>query len=241
MALAVCAPWTARNCIRMNQCALVSFNGGWNLLIGAGEKATGAWSPVDVPDECKTVWDEAEKDRCFGRAARRIIAERPLRFLSLVPAKLAATFDYAGAPGYYLHASNPEAFGDRAKLIVGAVETLFERLAYGALLAGVALVPGPRRRLRLIVCAASAPFLVMTHAYIAVLGIVVALCLLGRALVQMPLIYPVAWGALVATAGVHATFFGSGRYSMVVFPLVTALAPIALTAALRHTDHARGA
>jgi hypothetical protein len=29
---------------------------------------------------------------------------------------------------------------------------------------------------------------------------------------------------VAATAAVHAAFFGSGRYSMVVFPLVTGLA-----------------
>ena len=111
IALAVCAPWTIRNCARMGACGL-SFNAGWNLLIGVSENATGAWAPVDVPAACRTVWDEAEKDACFGRAARRMIAERPGRFAALVPRKLAATFDYAGAPGFYLHASNPQAFGD---------------------------------------------------------------------------------------------------------------------------------
>jgi hypothetical protein len=30
----------------MNRCALVSFNGGWNLLIGAHEHATGSFAPL---------------------------------------------------------------------------------------------------------------------------------------------------------------------------------------------------
>jgi hypothetical protein len=226
VAVLVCVPWTARNCVRMHRCVL-SFNGGWNLLIGAGETATGAWAPIDVPDECKTVWDEAEKDACFGRAARRIIAERPARFLALVPAKLAATFDYAGAPGFYLHAANPSAFGDRAKLVVGAVETLYERLAYGALLFAAALCPGPRRKARIVLGLASAPFLLLTHVYVAVLGIAVVLGLLGRTLLRLPLLFAATFFAIVTTAAVHAIFFGSGRYSMVVFPLVTALAPLA--------------
>src|SRR5690606_5302938 len=34
LALVVCAPWTARNCAKMERCALVSVNGGWNLAIG---------------------------------------------------------------------------------------------------------------------------------------------------------------------------------------------------------------
>src|SRR5690606_25963906 len=52
-ALLVCAPWTARNCARMNRCALVSVNGGWNLLTGADPASTGAWSPIQVPEACR--------------------------------------------------------------------------------------------------------------------------------------------------------------------------------------------
>ena len=76
-ALLVCAPWTARNCVRMKRCALVSVNGGWNLLIGADAESTGAWSPIKVPEACREVFDEAEKDACFGREARLYIAAHP--------------------------------------------------------------------------------------------------------------------------------------------------------------------
>src|SRR4029079_13249018 len=103
------------------------------------EKATGAWAPVDVPEACRTVWDEAEKDACFGHQARGVSARAPGRFLGLVPARLAATFDYAGAPGYYLHASNPDAFGDEAKVRLGTLETIYERLAYLGAVAAAAL------------------------------------------------------------------------------------------------------
>ena len=34
--------------------------------------------------------------------------------------------------------------------------------------------------------------------------------------------------AVLATMGVHAVFFGAGRYSLVVFPLLSAVAPLAL-------------
>jgi hypothetical protein len=98
-ALVVCAPWTLRNCVRMKRCALVSVNGGWNLLIGADEASTGAWSPIKVPEACREVFDEAAKDVCFGDEARRFIREHPGAWLRLAPQKLAATFDYASAPG----------------------------------------------------------------------------------------------------------------------------------------------
>ena len=78
LAMACVVPWTARNCLRMHRCALVSVNGGWNLLIGATTE-TGAWQPMPVPAECATVWDEAAKDACFERAAWRDIAGSPSR------------------------------------------------------------------------------------------------------------------------------------------------------------------
>jgi hypothetical protein len=128
-ALAVCAPWAARNCARMGRCALVSYNGGWNLLIGADEASTGTWAEIKVPPPCREVWDEAAKDACFGEAARRYIAQHPGAWLALAPKKLAATFDYSGAGAWYLHTASAAAFPERAKVALGAVETVFERLA----------------------------------------------------------------------------------------------------------------
>jgi hypothetical protein len=224
LAVAVCLPWTVRNCVRMRSCALVSVNGGWNLLIGASPNATGTWAPAVVPEACRTVWDEASKDACFGREARRMIAGSPGRWLGLVPARLAATFDYAGAPGYYLHVSNPNAFDEQAKAVLGTVETIYERLAYMGALAAVALAEGPRRGLRIALAVLSVVALFQLHAYLAVLGLIVALMLLGKELASRPLLFSGTLVVLAATALVHAAFFGAGRYSMVGFPLVTALA-----------------
>jgi 4-amino-4-deoxy-L-arabinose transferase-like glycosyltransferase len=233
VALAVCAPWTARNCTRMGRCALVSVNGGWNLAIGADASAHGTWGPIDVPEACRTVWDEAEKDVCFGRETRRKIREQPLPWLGLMPDKLAATFDYSGAPGYYLHASNADAFDDRAKTVLGIVETAYERLSYLGALAAAALVPGLRPRARKAVALLGALLLFQTHAYLAVLLLAVALGLLGKQLVRGPVLLGVSFAVVVATAVVHAVFFGAGRYGMVVFPLSTTLAVAALASAAR--------
>src|SRR5262249_43230213 len=148
LAVATCAPWTIRNCLRMGRCELVSFNSGWNLAIGASERSEGGWAPIEVPEACRTVWDEAEKDACFRREAVRGILTQPVHWLGLVPRKLAATFDYAGAPGFYLHASNPALMTEPDKTALGAVETVFERLSYLGALLYAALADGPRRRLR---------------------------------------------------------------------------------------------
>ncbi len=226
-ALLVCAPWTARNCLRMKQCALVSVNGGWNLLIGADEASTGAWSPIKVPEACREVYDEAAKDACFGREARRYIRAHPLGWLSLAPRKLAATFDYAGAAGWYLHDANPQAFPYRAKEILGAVETLYERLILLAAL-GWAARRGPRRPLRLTLSAAGALGALSLHAWLGYAALCAAALAQGRSLFRGPMLPVATVASIFSTMAIHAIFFGAGRYSLVVFPLVTALAALAL-------------
>ncbi|MCU0654774.1 MAG: glycosyltransferase family 39 protein [Polyangiaceae bacterium] len=225
-ALAVCLPWAARNCARMDRCTLVSANGGWNLLIGAGPKATGHWSPVDVPEECREVFPEVAKDQCFGAAARRIIAREPARWLGLVPAKLAATFDYCGAGPWYLHDAAPAAFPYEAKVRWGAVETVFHRLLLVGALAG--LGRGAQGKL---------------GKGLAVAGALLALTRGGwMAYVALAALAGVRWGqdrhhflagALLSVLGstlvVHGVFFGAGRYSLVVFPLIAACTGALLT------------
>ena len=236
LALAVVAPWTARNCVRMGRCSMVSVNGGWNLLIGV-TTATGAWAPVQVPPECATVWDEAGKDACFEAAALRGIAASPLAWAERAPGKLAATFDYFGAAPWYLHASNPDALGDSGKWWLGAVETVACRLLLLASLAAVAPLTGlagdvrRRRRpsssslLRGVVTLLGALAAVMQHAWIAYLALAVGLALLGRRTLSLaPLVAPATLAVLAATASVHAVFFGAGRYGLVVAPFVAALA-----------------
>ncbi|MCS6899172.1 MAG: hypothetical protein NZX77_05300, partial [Polyangiaceae bacterium] len=224
-ALLVCLPWTVRNCLRMDRCTLVSANGGWNLLIGAGPKATGHWAPVDVPPECREVFPEVEKDLCFGRAARRIIWEDPGRWLGLVPAKLGATFDYCGAGPWYLHEAAPGVVSQERKVQAGVVETVVRRLMLLGALAGLARGQGGVGKL------------------LGGLGGVLALTRSGwMAYVVLTVLAAVRWGrdrrcfpagALVGVLGttllVHGVFFGAGRYGLVVSPLIAACAGALLT------------
>lgn len=225
IALGTCLPWTVRNCVRMDRCVLVSANGGWNLLIGASPAAGGTFAPVAdeiVPAECRTVFAEAEKDVCFGRAAMREISAAPGRWLALVPKKLAHTFDFGGAAGWYLHAANSSAFSERAKLALGAVETLWQRAALALALAALGLLPGPRRRARIWLAVGLALSLVGPYAWVAHLGFVAMGVLLGRALLQHPLALA-AVAAVATTAAAHAAFFGAGRYGLVCYALVCAV------------------
>ena len=213
----------------MGRCALVSVNGGWNLLIGADAASTGAWSPIQVPPACREVWDEAAKDECFGRAARSFIAEHPLSWAELAPRKLAATFDYCGAAGWYLHESNPAAFGERAKIALGALESAITRcVLLAALFAFSFRAPradgGPwLGRWRFALAATGAISLFTLHGWIAYFALVVMALSSPRSLIRGPILASTAIAAIAVTMATHAVFFGSGRYSLVVLPLLCGL------------------
>lgn len=244
--LAVCAPWTARNCVRMGRCALVSANGGWNLAIGA-QTESGGWRELAVPDACKTVFEEAAKDACFGREATKAIARDPRAWIARIPAKLRVTFDYFGAAPWYLHAANALRFPAKAKLLLGAAETVVSRLLLAAALVAVLRLDrareGPARLRRTSLATTSSASrawrargrgalvlgglvaCMLSAGVLAYLALALAVLALGRrALGRAPLVVPFTAAVLLTTAATHAVFFGAGRYGLVVVPFVTALA-----------------
>ena len=223
VAAVVCAPWIARNCQAMGRCGL-SFNGGWNLLIGSEPGGDGGWAEVQVPPACREVWDEAGKDACFGRAARARIAADPGRFLRLAPRKLAATFDYAGAGPWWLAESRPDRVGSTAKTVMAVVETVFERLLLVACAVAVARAR-PRRAVGRFAVVVAIVAALQVHAWIAFLALTVAIASLG--LRRRPLAFPATGLAILATVVVHAAFFGAGRYQLVLFPLLAAVGALA--------------
>jgi 4-amino-4-deoxy-L-arabinose transferase-like glycosyltransferase len=231
--LFLCLPWTLRNLARMDRAVLVSANGGWNLLIGVVDGATGTFVPIEgerVPEPCRTVFGEAAKDACFGRAALLQIARAPGRWLALIPSKLGFTFDYAGAAGWYLHASNPVAFPESWKVALGIAETSWQRLLLGLALLAVWRPRGPRRVPRAFAAGLGGLALFTPAAWVSHLFLLCGALLLGKRLATHPPAALLAAG-LGVTALTHAVFFGAGRYSLVVFPLVGALAGGALLGA----------
>jgi 4-amino-4-deoxy-L-arabinose transferase-like glycosyltransferase len=222
LAVAVCLPWTLRNCARMDRCVFVSANGGWNLLIGAQREANGAWIPIEgarVPAECRSVFGEAEKDRCFGRAGLRDIRQSPLAFLALIPHKLSLTFDYFGAPGHYLNASNSLEFDETRKLRLGVLETVWERLVLLLAIVRTARLRQAGWQLRLAVALPAALFAVLRAGWLGYLGWVLAVALSGKQLLKRPLT-ALAAGLVFSTAATHALFFGAGRYGFVCAALL---------------------
>lgn len=223
--VAVCLPWTLRNCDKMQRCVFVSANGGWNLLIGTAKEAHGGFLPLEkvgVPATCREVFKEAHKDSCFAVAAGRRIAEDPVAWLALVPQKLSMTFDYSGTAAYYLHASNPGAFDAADKLRLGIFETGFSRILLALSLITLLRLRGSAQSVRRALGVLGMLSLLTPHAYFAYLSLVVLTWTLGRS--RLFVLAHVTAAAVAVTALTHAVFFGSGRYSLVTFGLVAMLA-----------------
>ncbi len=110
-AAAVVAPWTARNCAQLDACALVSTNGGSNLLIGTFPDARGGYRRPAPADGCADVRGEVQRDRCMSAVARGRIREAPGRWLALAGLKLGGTFLWEHDPASYLRGERRDRFG----------------------------------------------------------------------------------------------------------------------------------
>ncbi|MCU0694677.1 MAG: glycosyltransferase family 39 protein [Polyangiaceae bacterium] len=128
VALLVVAPWTYRNCRVMDGCALVSTNGGWNLAIGALERATGRFETLRAADGCRVVTGQVQQDRCWAQQGLAAIARDPARWLGLAPKKLGHCFDHASFPVEYLREANPAAWPEARRLWWREFLTFLHRL-----------------------------------------------------------------------------------------------------------------
>jgi 4-amino-4-deoxy-L-arabinose transferase-like glycosyltransferase len=236
VALVPVLPWTARNSHVMDGPALVSTNAGWNLAIGAFPRATGRFEALHSSDGCSEVTGQVQQDRCWFSYGVNEIRKAPMRWLSLIPAKLGYTFDHESFEVEYLHESRPALWSDarreqardvisafhRALLCAAALGCVAYRLrgapgaAQGALLAVVAI---------LFLAAVSGPA-PMFWPVALVAAIAPWLPLPGRAEWPPALLLPVA--LLATTIATHAIFFGEDRYHLVVTPVLALLAAASL-------------
>jgi hypothetical protein len=231
-------PWTARNCRVMDGCALVSTNAGWNLAIGAFPRATGRFETLRASDGCRDVTGQVEQDRCWLAYGIEQIRAAPGRWLSLVPKKLAYTFDHESFAVEYLHEARPSFWPDEKRASFRSVTTMAHRLLVVAAAFGLCALVRRRGRAAsvqgaLFLLIAGLSFLACTGTptfwpLVVVLSVVPWLPLPGAAAWPPALLLPVA---LVGTTVVtHAVFFGEDRYHLVVTPVLCILA----CAAFRH-------
>ncbi len=219
-------PWTVRNCVRMDGCAFVSTNAGWNLAIGAISD-TGRFQVLRANDGCPVVTGQVQQDRCWWDVGWRVIRERPLRWLSLVPKKLAQTFDHESFPVEYLHESDPVSWPTQRRTWARERLTDCHRaLLVVASFLGVAWVGWSQRRSLAFWLQVGLKVGILTLLYwvsnhdqrpffwfvVALLGLVL-LPLPGRPRLGPLLRFSTAFVA--ATALTHAVFFGDDRYHVV--------------------------
>jgi hypothetical protein len=239
VALLVVLPWTIRNCQRLDGCALVSTNGGWNLAIGAITE-TGRFQTLRAADGCPIVTGQVQQDRCWGEVGRAKIAAAPGRWLSKAPLKLAQTFDHESFAIEYLHEADPASWPEARRVAARELLTAFHRmlLVIGAL----AVVAWPRWHAQ-----TRAAFFAQLGLGALVLGLAgyaafgdshpfYLLAVLTPVVAALPIPGRPAHGAaggyllslLAVTALTHVIFFGEDRYHLVVTPLMCILAAAAV-------------
>lgn len=101
-ALAVIAPWTARNARALDAPALISTNGGSNLLIGATSTHGGYTSPRGRHPGCETAVGEVARDRCWREAAVAEIRRAPGAWALRGALRVARTFAVELDPAAHL-------------------------------------------------------------------------------------------------------------------------------------------
>ncbi|MFO0627481.1 MAG: hypothetical protein U0325_17870 [Polyangiales bacterium] len=101
-AVAVVAPWTARNARALDAPSLISTNGGSNLLIGATSPHGGYDSPRGRHPACEQAIGEVARDRCWRDAARAEIRRAPGAWLVRGALRVARTFALELDPAAHL-------------------------------------------------------------------------------------------------------------------------------------------
>jgi hypothetical protein len=239
IAFVVILPWTYRNCERLDGCALVSTNGGWNLAIGA-ITPTGRFHTLKASDGCAVVSGQVQQDDCWRKVGEDRILQNPGHWLGLVPKKLEQTYNHESYAVEYLHEADPGVWTEPRRSAGRDFLTFFHRLllvcaALGAVSALHWVKPPPwddAVQIGLgVVIMMFATFAAAReeHAFYwlpALLPLVALLPLPGR-----PTLGPAGryvLGLLAATTLTHCLFFGEDRYHLVVTPVLCLFAAGAL-------------
>lgn len=237
-ALLLVLPWTIRNCERMDGCALVSTNGGWNLAIGAITE-TGRFQTLHGKDGCPVVTGQVQQDDCWAQVGWRKIKEAPGHWLGLMPKKLAQTFNHESFAIEYVHEADPGAWPeDRREAARGLLTAAHLALLAAAALSIVALPLGRLKReeqywqIGVLVLLSGLIFYGIAddqhpfHWLIVVAPALAFVPLPGRP--YLGAVGRMAMAAVLVTAVTHVVFFGEDRYHLFLSPLLCVLAAAAL-------------
>lgn len=239
VAFVIVLPWTYRNCQKLDGCALVSTNGGWNLAIGA-LTPTGRFHTLKASDGCAVVTGQVQQDDCWRKVGQAKILADPWHWLGLVPKKLEQTYNHESYAVEYLHEADPGVWTEPRRVAGRELLTFFHRLllvaaALGAVSALHWVKPPPwDDAVQIGLGVAIMMFATFAaaredHAFYwlpSLLPLVAILPLPGR-----PELGPTGrylLGLLAATTFTHCLFFGEDRYHLVVTPVLCLFAAGAL-------------
>jgi len=242
LCLALVAPWTLRNCLVLDGCALVSTNGGWNLAIGALSE-TGRFRALTPEDGCVGVDGPVAQDRCWAQVGVTAIRADPWAWLSRIPDKLRHTYNHESFAVAYLAEAEPAAWDrDHKWHVMNVMTSIHHALMLAAAFGVVARFPLRRWRQhwgQVLVLASLAAFVVYALSlperplfwvgvFIPVLGL---LRLPGAPRSSTGLAYLL--GLLALTSVTHMIFFGDDRYHLAISPVLCLLAAAAFRRAAR--------
>jgi hypothetical protein len=234
--VAMLAPWTVRNCLVLDGCAVISTNGGWNLAIGALSE-TGRFRPLTPEDGCAGIDGPVAQDRCWRDRGWDAIRADPWRWLSRIPDKLRHTYNHESFAVAYLAEAEPGDWEhDHTWHVMNVMTSLHHVLMLAAALGMVARFS--RRHWRqqwgpIVLLAGMALFVAYALSlperplfWVGVLIPVIGLARLpGAPPINNGLRYLL--GLLALTSLTHMIFFGDDRYHLAVSPMFCILAAAA--------------
>jgi 4-amino-4-deoxy-L-arabinose transferase-like glycosyltransferase len=242
LSVCVLAPWTIRNCLALDGCALISTNGGWNLAISALSE-TGRFRPLTDEDGCAHMDGPVAQDRCWAERGLAAIRRDPLTWLSRIPDKLRHTYNHESFAVAYLAEAEPAAWErDRKWRAMNLMTAFHHVLMLAAALGTVSRFSLRRYRehwAQLTVLAGLFSFGVyaLTLPERPLFWIGVLIPLLGiLPLPGAPPSHPglrYLFGLLAVTSLTHMIFFGDDRYHLAISPALCILAAAAFRPSFR--------
>ncbi len=244
------APWTVRNCLELDGCALISTNGGWNLAIGALSE-TGRFRPLTSEDGCAGLSGLVAQDRCWAERGWATIQRDPWTWLARIPAQLRHTYNHESFAVAYIAEAKPSEWDrDHTWHVMNAMTSVHHLLMLAAALGVVSRFSrrhwreqwGPVALIAALVLfavyALSLPErpLFWIGVSIPVFGL---LRLPGAPAIDDTLRY--LFGLLAITSLTHMLFFGDDRYHLAISPVLCILAAASFRRPARATAPATGA
>lgn len=243
MSACLIAPWTLRNCVLLDGCALVSTNGGWNLAISALSE-TGRFRALTPEDGCRGIDGPVAQDRCWAQVGAEAIRRDPEKWLARIPLKLSHTYNHESFSIAYLAEARPGAWSQDQKWRLMNIMTAFHHLLTGVAFLGAIGRVSPRggsssrgaswMQLALVVALLLFIPYALTLPDRPLFWVGVAIPVIG--LLRLPGSPPLSpglsylYGLLAVTSLTHIVFFGDDRYHLAISPALCILAAAALRA-----------